>query len=145
VHEDLQAVMGRCVGIVRTGKELEEGIELLGELRQRIAGVKADGASQYNPGWHEALSLGSLIVVSEAVARAAYLREESRGAHTRVDFEGERAEWLRYNIVVRKGAQGEPQVEKVERKPPPDYLREIAEANIDDLEAGRVAADAPED
>jgi succinate dehydrogenase / fumarate reductase flavoprotein subunit len=145
LHEDLTAVMGRYVGIVRTGKELERGLEELQVLKKRALNVKADGASQYNPGWHEALSMSSLLITSEAVALAALMREESRGAHTRIDFENERPEWLKYNIVIRKGPDGEPQVEKVERKPPPDYLKQIAEANIDDLEAGRIGADAPEE
>jgi succinate dehydrogenase / fumarate reductase flavoprotein subunit len=145
LHEDLTAVMGRYVGIVRTGPELERGLAELQVLKKRALNVKADGASQYNPGWHEALSMSSLLITSEAVALAALMREESRGAHTRVDFENERPEWLKYNIVIRKGPDGEPQVEKVERKPPPDYLKQIAEANIDDLEAGRIGADAPEE
>ena len=145
LHEDLTKVMGQCVGIVRSGKELERGIEELQGLKKRLANVKADGASQYNPGWHEALSLSSLLITSEAVALAAHMREESRGAHTRVDFENERPEWLKYNIVITKGPDGQPKVEKVERKPPPDYLKQIAEANIEDLEAGKIGAGAPED
>jgi succinate dehydrogenase / fumarate reductase, flavoprotein subunit len=145
VHEDLTKTMGQCVGIVRSKQELERGIEELQALKKRVAGVKADGASQYNPGWHEALSLPSLLITSEAVALAAHMREESRGAHTRLDFENERPEWLKYNIVITKGQDGRPRVEKVERKPPPDYLKEIADANIDDLEAGKVGAGARED
>ncbi|MEY2932474.1 MAG: hypothetical protein RL033_3223 [Pseudomonadota bacterium] len=145
VHEDLTKTMGQCVGIVREKKELERGIEELQTLKKRVNGVKADGASQYNPGWHEALSLESLLICSEAVALAAHMREESRGAHTRIDFENERPEWLKYNIVITKGPDGQPRVEKVERKPPPDYLKQIAEANIDELEAGKIGQDAPED
>jgi succinate dehydrogenase / fumarate reductase flavoprotein subunit len=145
VHEELTRTMGQCVGIVRSKSELERGIEELQVLKKRVKNVKADGASQYNPGWHEALSLESLLVTSEAVALAAHMREESRGAHTRIDFENERPEWLQYNIVITKGPDGQPRVEKVERKPPPDYLKQIAEANIDDLEAGKIASGAPED
>ncbi len=145
LQEDLTKTMGQCVGIVRSGKELERGLEELQVLKRRAEAVKAHGASQYNPGWHQALSMSSLLITSEAVALAALMREESRGAHTRIDFENERPEWLKYNIVISKGPDGEPKVEKVERRPPPDYLKQIAEANIDDLEAGRIAADAPED
>jgi len=145
LHEELQELMGKHVGIVRTGKELEEGIEKLAKLKERVANVKAHGASQYNPGWHEALSLGPMLIVSEAVARAAHMREESRGAHTRIDFEGEQDEWLKYNVVIRRGANGELSVEKVERSAPPQYLADIARAKIEDLEAGKVGADAPED
>ena len=145
LHEELQELMGKHVGIVRTGKELEEGIEKLGALKRRVENVKAHGASQYNPGWHEALSLKPMLIVSEAVARAAHLREESRGAHTRIDHEGEQDEWLKYNVVIKRGADGELVVNKVERPDPPRHLAEIARAKIEDLESGKVGADAPED
>src|SRR5690606_27947499 len=145
LHEELQEVMGKHVGIVREGKELEEGVEKLAVLKKRVANVKAHGQSQYNPGWHEALSLKSLMIVSEADARAAHMREESRGAHTRLVFEGERDEWLNYNVVVKRGNDGELSVAKVERPEPPAYLAEIARAKIEDLESGKVGADAPED
>ncbi len=145
LHEELQAIMGQHVNIVRDGAELAAGISLLAELKLKIANVKAHGASQYNPGWHEALSMPALMVVSEAVAKAALLREESRGAHTRLDFQGERDEWLKYNIVVERGADGEMQVNKVERKDPPAYLDEIARSKVEDLEAGLVGKNAPEE
>jgi succinate dehydrogenase / fumarate reductase flavoprotein subunit len=85
------------------------------------------------------------MAVSEAVARAAALRTESRGAHSREDHEDEDEAWLRWNVVIRKGKDGRMEVEKVERKAPPKYLEEIAYSKIEDLEAGRVGADAPED
>jgi succinate dehydrogenase / fumarate reductase flavoprotein subunit len=143
LHEALQEIMGKNVGIVRTGPELERGIAQLGELNERVDNVKADGASQYNPGWHEALSLRSMMIVSEAVARSAHAREESRGAHTRIDFEGEREEWLGFNHVIRRGPDGSMQLEKVKRPEPPKYLEEIANAKIEDLESGKVGKDAP--
>jgi succinate dehydrogenase / fumarate reductase flavoprotein subunit len=145
LHEDLMTIMEECVGIIRNGKELEDGLVRLGKLGERVANVKADGASQYNPGWHEALSMKSLMVVSEAVARAALIRTESRGAHTREDYENEDETWLRWNIVTRKGKDGRMEVEKVERKEPPKYLKDIAHSKIEDLESGLVGADAPED
>ena len=145
LHDELCEIMGEHVGIVREGKELAEGIEKLGVLAKKVENVKAHGASQYNPGWHEALSMQSMVVMSEAIARAAHMREESRGAHTRLDFEGEQDVWGKYNIVAYKGDDGEMKVEKVERLAPAKYLEEIARAEIDDLEAGKVGADAPED
>ena len=145
LHEELQTIMEECVGIIRNGEELEQGVERIGKLKARVENVKADGASQYNPGWHEALSMKSLMVVSEAVARGALMRTESRGAHTREDCEGEREEWLGYNIVTRKGSDGEMVTEKVKRGEPPKYLKEIGYSKLEDLEAGRVGADAPED
>jgi succinate dehydrogenase / fumarate reductase flavoprotein subunit len=103
--------------------------------------VKAPGASQYNPGWHEALAMRSLMIVSEAVARAARMRQESRGAQFRVDFPKEDAHWLGYNVVIRRGKDGAMEVEKVERPPGPPHLVAIAQATIEDLESGKVGAE----
>ncbi len=138
LHEALQEVMSTHVGIVRTGEELQTGVEQLNALKVRAKNLKAPGTSQYNPGWHEALSVKSLLIVGEAVARAAYLREESRGAHTRLDFEGERDECGRFNVVTKKEASGEMQVQKVERSDPPEELAAIANATLEELEGGQV-------
>ena len=137
LHERLQEVMGRYVGIVRTKGDLETGIKELLDLQTEAELVKVHGASQYNPGWHEAISLRSLLVSSEAVARAALMREESRGAHTRLDFESERDEWLAVNVVVRRGADDSMEVVKEKRPDPPPELAAIAHASIEDLESGR--------
>jgi len=133
VHEDLQSTMERCVGIVRVADELEQGIEEIERIKVDASQVKAHASSQYNPGWHEALDLRNLMVSAEAVARAALMREESRGAHTRLDFEGEQDEWLPYNVVVRKGADGM-EVEKVRRPQAPADLSAIANATLEELE-----------
>jgi succinate dehydrogenase / fumarate reductase flavoprotein subunit len=138
IQDELHDVMGAHVGIIREGKSIEEGIGKIHELKERAAGVKAHGASQYNPGWHAAIDLAPLLLMSEAVARAALMREESRGAHTRSDFEDERDEWLKYNVVIRRGPDGEMQIEKEERRPPPEWLRKIAYSKIEDLEAGKI-------
>jgi succinate dehydrogenase / fumarate reductase flavoprotein subunit len=74
---------------VRTGEELSVGLEKLNEIKAEIKNICVNASSQYNPGWNEALDLKNLIITAEAVTRAAILREESRGAHTRLDFEGE--------------------------------------------------------
>ena len=141
LHEELEKTMSAHVGIVRTKDELERGIEDLEGLKEKAKTLKAPGASQYNPGWHEALAMRSLLVTSEAVARAALVREESRGAHTRVDFPGEREEWLKYNVVISRGADGTMKVEKRERPPGPPHLVAIAQAKIEDLESGKVGAE----
>jgi succinate dehydrogenase / fumarate reductase flavoprotein subunit len=87
----------------------------------------------------------SLLVTAEAVARSALLRQESRGAHTRIDYEGERDEWVKYNIICRKAPDGHMEVEKILRPPPVKYLEEIANSKIEDLESGKIGADAPND
>lgn len=134
VHEELAAMMQEKVGIIRNAGDLHSAISDLRTLREKAEQVMVPGTSQYNPGWHEALSLMSLITSSELVAHAALMREESRGAHTRIDFEGEREEWGKYNIVVRKGEDGAPLVEKVQRPEPDSELVRIARLTIDELE-----------
>jgi len=134
IHDDLRQTMQNKVGIVRTESELMQGIDAIQELKERNKQVKAEGASQYNPGWHEALSVRNLLITSEAVAKSALMREESRGGHTRLDFEGERDTWSNANVLVRKGEDGNMVVERVERQDPPEHLKAIAYAELTDLE-----------
>ena len=135
IHEKLQDLMQSNVGIVRTDELLSEGIDGVMDLWKSFQSVKADGASQFNPGWHQAIALRNLLITSEAVARAARIREESRGAHTRVDFEGERDEWLQYNVVLSKNADGTMNAERVHREAPGKELERIANLSIEELEA----------
>jgi succinate dehydrogenase / fumarate reductase flavoprotein subunit len=138
IHDELRDSMTKYVGIWRDEDGLEQGIGTITELRKRAENVKAHGSSQYNPGWSEALDLRPLFTVSEMVARAAKMRQESRGAHSRVDFQGEREEWGKYNIIIKRGDDGEMLVQREERTEPDPGLAKIAFASIDDLEAGRV-------
>jgi hypothetical protein len=116
LHENLQKVMGDSVGIVRNAEDLERGIGELAELQKEAETLKATGTSQFNPGWNQAIALRSLLIASEAVARSAHAREESRGAHTRTDFEGEREEGLTYNCVIQKSKDGSMEVRKEPRQ-----------------------------
>jgi succinate dehydrogenase / fumarate reductase flavoprotein subunit len=142
LHDKLTESMQANVGIVRVKDELEKALEDLEGFKKEAETLKAPGASQYNPGWHEALSMKSLLITAEVVTRAALTREESRGAHTRNDFPGEREEWVQYNVIVKKGASGQMEVEKRKRPDPPPKLKEIAHAKIEDLESGKVGGDA---
>src|SRR6185295_4508887 len=144
LHDKLQGAMSRGVGIVRKRDELEQALREIDELKAEAATMRAPGASQYNPGWHEALSMRALLVTSEAVTRAALVREESRGAHTRLDHPGESAEWVKYNVIVKKRGDGSMEVEKRARPDGPAHLVAIANAKIEDLEAGKVGADLPD-
>ena len=134
LHEELEQNMQNNVGIIRSKDNLEAGIANIESLQERYKNVKAKGASQFNPGWHEALGVRNLLLTAEAVARAALMREESRGAHTRIDFPGEQPEWIKYNIVTTKGADGKMQLNKVERPEPDAELERIAKSTIEDLE-----------
>jgi succinate dehydrogenase / fumarate reductase flavoprotein subunit len=99
LHTDLQQAMNDLVGIIRKEHELEQAIERLAELRTRFAGVLVEGHRQFNPGWHLALDLRNMLLVSECVAQAALLRTESRGGHTRDDHPGMDADWRNRLLV----------------------------------------------
>jgi succinate dehydrogenase / fumarate reductase flavoprotein subunit len=99
VWHDLQTVMQDLVGIIRRKSELEDALKRLADLRGRVASVKAPGGRRYNPGWHLALDLRNMLVVSECTAKAALEREESRGGHTREDFPSMDPKWRRLNLV----------------------------------------------
>ncbi len=101
VWHDLQTVMQDLVGIIRRRHELEESLKRLADLRPRVAAVKAPGGRRYNPGWHLALDLRNMLVVSECTAKAALEREESRGGHTREDFPSMDPKWRRLNSGLR--------------------------------------------
>jgi succinate dehydrogenase / fumarate reductase, flavoprotein subunit len=98
--------MNDLVGIIRTAPELENALSRIEALKERAASMSVEGHRQYNPGWHLALDLRNMLVVSEAIARAALAREESRGGHTRDDFPKPSPEWGTKNLVVRLDEAG---------------------------------------
>ncbi|MEU8102476.1 fumarate reductase/succinate dehydrogenase flavoprotein subunit [Nonomuraea muscovyensis] len=103
VHHELQRTMNELVGIIRKAEEVREALEVVEKLKERVRLVGAAGSRIYNPGWHLALDLRNMILVSECVARAALLREESRGGHTRDDFPGMNPDWRRKLLVCSTG------------------------------------------
>jgi succinate dehydrogenase / fumarate reductase flavoprotein subunit len=102
IHQDLQECMQTLVGIIRTEGELKKALEEIATLRERCRRIKIDGNRQYNPAWHLALDLHSLLTVSHAVTLAALERKESRGGHTRDDYPKTDPELGKVNLVVRK-------------------------------------------
>ncbi|HEY3104737.1 MAG TPA: FAD-binding protein [Pyrinomonadaceae bacterium] len=104
VHRDLQETMQNYVGIFRNEEDLNRGLDELQKLKTRAAKVRVDGSRLFNPGWHLARDLRSMLTVSEAVALSALERRESRGAHSRIDFPNYGEQWSRLNnIVARDG------------------------------------------
>jgi succinate dehydrogenase / fumarate reductase, flavoprotein subunit len=99
LHTELQQTMNDLVGIIRTRAEVEEALQRLEKLKERAATLSVEGHRQFNPGWHLALDLGNMLLVSECVAKAALLREESRGGHTRDDFPEMSPTWRMVNLI----------------------------------------------
>jgi succinate dehydrogenase / fumarate reductase flavoprotein subunit len=106
MHRKLQETMQNLVGIYRTREDMKRALEELDKLKQRRAKVSVEGSRMFNPGWHLSLELKSMLTVSEAVARSALAREESRGAHSRIDFPELSAEWGKKHNVIRRGGAG---------------------------------------
>ncbi len=127
IQRSLQELMQQKVGIVREQTEMNEAIGEIEKLNTAQAQVAVTGNREYNPGWHTALDLPNLMTVAEAVARAAVTRQESRGAHFRADFESKDDEWARYNIVIRKHADGQMAVNRERISEMPETLKQIIE------------------
>ncbi len=129
IQSELQDLMQEKVGIVRRQQELEAGVEGVLALRERSGAVRVTGNRSYNPGWHTALDLPNLLLVSEAVARTAALRKESRGAHFREDHPGKDEKWGRTTLVVSKSGDGAMEIAETPVIPPREELQQIIEEN----------------
>ncbi|TXS56738.1 fumarate reductase/succinate dehydrogenase flavoprotein subunit [Streptomyces sp. t39] len=101
LHQELQQTMNDLVGIIRRAGEMEQALERLAVLRERAARAGVEGHRQFNPGWHLALDLRNMLLVSECIARSALERTESRGGHTREDRPAMERAWRRVNLVCR--------------------------------------------
>src|SRR5204863_2144433 len=103
-REELGKLMWEKVGIVRDGTKLNQALAGIADLTRRAEQVSASGGRRFNLGWQQALDLRNLLTASELIARSALLREESRGAHFRSDFERtDNAQWLRNIYLCRDG------------------------------------------
>jgi len=124
LQAELQETMQSLVGIYRAAEDLEEAIRRIADLRRRWSRCRVSGDRTYNPGWDLVFELRNLLTISEAIARSALQRPESRGAHSRLDHPDADAEWGRLNSVVSRGEEGM----RVTTSPVPEMpelLREI--------------------
>ena len=132
VVEDLREMMQEKVGIIRTGKLLQEALKDLDELEGRAAITSPGGSRIYNPGWHQALELGAMIDVSRMCALAALEREESRGGHTRDDFPvPDHSHWGKVNSVISLSENGSMRIEHTTYPPIDEEFKALLDA--DDL------------
>ncbi|WP_109033253.1 fumarate reductase/succinate dehydrogenase flavoprotein subunit [Streptomyces rubrogriseus] len=120
LHQELQQTMNDLVGIIRREAEMKQALEKLAELRVRARRAGVEGHRQFNPGWHLALDLRNMLLVSECVARAALERTESRGGHTREDHPSMDRRWRPANLLCSLadpagGAAGDPAATDPER------------------------------
>jgi succinate dehydrogenase / fumarate reductase flavoprotein subunit len=106
IHRDLQESMHNYVGIFRNEDDLKKGLAEIAKLRERAVNVRVEGSRLFNPGWHLARDLKSMLTVSEAVALSALARKESRGAHSRIDYPNYDDQWSKLNNIVSRDGDG---------------------------------------
>ncbi len=106
LHRELQQLMNDLVGIIRREEEVQRALDEIDALKPRVAAVSVEGHRQFNPGWHLALDLVNMVMVSECVARSALARQESRGGHTRDDHPEMSAQWRRKLLVCAAEGTG---------------------------------------
>ena len=128
VHQALQEVMQDLVGIIRTETELKDALDKIRDLEGKIGSVSVEGHRQYNPGWHLAIDLHNMLLVSESVAHAALERKESRGGHTRDDYPMTDYDfWGKLNLIVELGPDGHPAIRQQPLPVPPPELAALLE------------------
>ena len=128
IQQDLQKMMQDQVGIVRNEDDMQAAVEGIGHLRERAERVAVSGNREYNPGWHTALDLRNLLTYSEAIARAALARKESRGAHTRLDYPDKDEKLGKLSVVIRKNSDGDLEVSSEPIPDIPEELQRIIDA-----------------
>src|SRR6266513_644563 len=129
IQKDLQETMQDLVGIVRTETEMREALEKIGNLKTRAEKAAVTGNREYNPGWHTAIDLKNLLTVSEAIARIALERKESRGAQFREDYPNKEERFSNVNTIISKAPDGSMQIRLEPLPEMPDYLKEVVEEN----------------
>jgi succinate dehydrogenase / fumarate reductase flavoprotein subunit len=127
VQQELQSMMQDLVGIVRRESEMKEALAGVARLQEKARQVGVAGNREYNPGWHTALDLANLLTVSEAIARSAIERRESRGGHFRDDYPDKTDEGATFNIVIARGAGGEMTLVREPIRPLPAELAQVIE------------------
>ena len=129
IQHDLQGMMQDLVGIVRRESEMREALDRLAVLRERAARAGVGGHREYNNGWHTALDLRNLLIVSEAIATAAIERKESRGAQFRDDYPARSDEFSTFNITLQRNDDGGMTLTRVSIPPMPAELKRVVEEN----------------
>ena len=127
VQKDLQEMMQNNVGIVRNEMEMKTALDHLKNFWERAYRVSVSGHREFNPGWHTALDLKNLLVVSEAITQAALERKESRGAQFREDYPKKEERFAKVNTMISKAPDGSIQIRLEALPEMPDYLKQVIE------------------
>ena len=124
IHSDLQEMLQSLVGIFRTEDDLQRALGELEKFKVRAALMRVEGSRLFNPGWHLSRDLQHMLVVAEAVTRSALARQESRGAHSRIDFPKTEEAWGKKNHVIARQGNAM-KLSEVPVREMPDELKQI--------------------
>ena len=135
IHRDLQDTMQKLVGIFRNEGDLQQALQELEKLKERARRMHVEGSRLFNPGWHLAYDLKSMLTISEAVTRSALARRESRGAHSRIDYPSLEATWGQQNNIIssQRGAMA------LRQEPVPAVPEELKQILAEEAEATTTA------
>ena len=126
IQADLQETMQEHVGIYRDEAGMRTALTKIDALAKRVRVVRVDGPRAYNPGWHAAQDLYSMLTVAMVVTRAALERTETRGGHSRTDYPKTDPDWGKVNVVARK-IHGELTLDRVPIPEMPAELKALLE------------------
>jgi fumarate reductase flavoprotein subunit len=103
LREEMQHTMEGCAGIYRSGDSLTNAVDTIRELRERLPGVTLDDHSQaFNTELSAYLELSGMLDVAETIIHSALRREESRGAHQRIDYAArDDTRYLAHSVATR--------------------------------------------
>jgi succinate dehydrogenase / fumarate reductase, flavoprotein subunit len=127
IHMELQEMLQSLVGIFRTAEDLKRALGELEKFKARAALMRVEGSRMFNPGWHLSRDLQCMLTVAQAVATSALARQESRGAHSRIDFPKTEDAWGKKNQVIVKKGEAMTLAEVPVREMPDDLKQLLAE------------------
>jgi succinate dehydrogenase / fumarate reductase flavoprotein subunit len=140
LQQQVQEAMMEHANLMRNEDSLQEGLEKILEVKERVPNVKAQGSTLFNPGWHASQDIRYLTQISEIILRTALERTERRGAQWRLDYDGPSDELGKINFIVTKGEQGEIDIERREITPMPEHLSRLfdeeGDAQVPDKHGG---------
>jgi succinate dehydrogenase / fumarate reductase flavoprotein subunit len=140
LQQQVQEAMMEHANLMRNEESLQEGLEKILEIKERVPNVKAQGSTLFNPGWHASQDIRYLTQISEIILRTALERKERRGAQWRLDYDGPSDELGKINFIVTKGEQGEIDIERREITPMPEHLSRLfdeeGDAQVSDEHGG---------
>jgi succinate dehydrogenase / fumarate reductase flavoprotein subunit len=125
LQQQVQEAMMEHANLMRNEESLQEGLEKILAIKERVPNVVAHGSTLFNPGWHAAQDVRYLTQISEIILRTALERTERRGAQWRLDYDGPSDELGKINFIVTKGEQGEIDIERREISPMPEHLSRV--------------------